>query len=165
VEQAGWSVGQTRWLAVRDCWRADNRTARAGHRLQFQLLLPSRNRPRRNAIPEFQPRHKLPLSSWHIRSCESETRFTLGLWFVHYGPGGRHSGDAVVEEDQLYDTLQQQHQQYQRFHRRNGRLTRELSVRSPASNQSAISDQSIQQRIEYFHDTVLIHKRSLVFRC
>ena len=101
----------------------------------------------------------------HFRSCESETRFTLGLWFVHYGPGGRHSGDAVVEEDQLYDTLQQQHQQYQRFHRRNGRLTRELSVRSPASNQSAISDQSIQQRIEYFHDTVLIHKRSLVFRC
>ena len=67
MEQAGWSVGQTRWLVMCHCWRTNYRTTRAGHRLQFQLFLPSRNRPRGDAIPEFQPRHKLPLSSWHIR--------------------------------------------------------------------------------------------------
>ena len=99
------------------------------------------------------------------RSRESQTRLTLRLWFVHYGSGGRYHGNAVDKEDQLYDALQQQHQQHKCFHRRNGRLTRELDVCSPASNQSAISDQSIQQRIDYFHDTVLIHNRSLVFRC
>lgn len=72
--QTGGRVGQDRGVAVRDCRCADDRAARAGHREQLQLLLPSRDRSGGDAEPELQPRDQLPVSAryyrWVVRSRE-----------------------------------------------------------------------------------------------
>lgn len=47
------SMGQDRWFTVRDCWCAHHRSAGASHRVQLQLLLPSWDRPGRDAIAEL----------------------------------------------------------------------------------------------------------------
>lgn len=83
VFQTSGRVGENCRLAVRDCRCAHNRTARARHRVQLQLLLSQRDWPRRHAIAKLQPRHQLPLSSRYFRwvstyRCHSSyTRLTL----------------------------------------------------------------------------------------
>lgn len=61
--QAGRGVGKDSGLTVRHCRCAHHRPSRPSHRLQLQLLLPQGDRSGRHAVPEFQPRHKLPLSA------------------------------------------------------------------------------------------------------
>nr|AAL28157.1 GH03046p [Drosophila melanogaster] len=46
-------LGQDCGITLCHCWRADHRTAGAGHRQQFQLLLSPRNGSGGDAEPEL----------------------------------------------------------------------------------------------------------------
>lgn len=65
-------MGKNRWLAMRNRWCAHHRVASAGHRVELQLLLPPRDGPRGDAVPELQSRHQLSLSAWHYGRALSE---------------------------------------------------------------------------------------------
>lgn len=68
-----------------DCRCANHCLACPGHRFQLQLFLPSWDRPRGDAVAEFQPRHKLPLFTRHIGYLKREAiiiNIDQWCWFL-----------------------------------------------------------------------------------
>ncbi|XP_077516958.1 potassium voltage-gated channel protein Shaker isoform X2 [Amblyomma americanum] len=90
-------LGQDRGLAVRHRRRADHRAARAGDRVQLQLLLPSGDRPGGDAVAELQPRHQLPLPARHRGGGQAERGHGLARRLGRPRVGRRRLAGALLQ--------------------------------------------------------------------
>ncbi|XP_054930793.1 uncharacterized protein Sh isoform X1 [Dermacentor andersoni] len=133
-------LGQDRGLAVRHRRRADHRAARAGDRVQLQLLLPPGDRSGGDAVAELQSRHQLPLPARHRGRGQAERGHGLTGRLGRPGARRRHLASAILVllACRQHSAAGEQHQQPGLA--RDGRLTAERRPGGVLSTASRLAD-------------------------
>lgn len=131
VLQAGGSLGEDCRFSVRHRRCADDRSARARHRLQLQLLLSSWDWSGGDAVAELQSRDQLPLSARHARAAHEEELVERVVVWPRRARGGP-LGDArpIGPQAELQSAPQQQHQRHEH---RDWRLTTSDGCAAPTA--------------------------------